>query len=203
MKLFLSEYLEDTVISKSPHAINARKDLLWALIEDLIIIFDMEDLLSYLIFQEMKSLELNKTGYKKLIKCYPNGLERIQSIFRQKVLNIKIKNPTGRRALGVRKMKHKDYVTQNKENKRKNKESDNQLPELAQSSQISDQPVEQNQSNKKRKTLPHEKKILKRLLIYETKIPNHIYQEIKELLGVEWNKKRIYSWWSYQIKKSH
>ncbi|CAG8532792.1 2967_t:CDS:2 [Funneliformis mosseae] len=60
----------------------------------------------------------------------------------------------------------------------------------------------QNQSVKKRKTLSHEKEVLERLLIYKTKIPDQVYQEIEQLLGVEWNKKKIYSWWNYHIKKS-
>ncbi|RHZ76864.1 hypothetical protein Glove_188g88 [Diversispora epigaea] len=156
----------------------------------------MEDPLCHSIFHEMEPPELNKLGYKKLIACYTNGLERMQKIFRQEVLQIEVKNTTGRRALGVRKMKHKDYITQNKENKQKNKESDNQLPELQHTSdQLLEQPPEQQQEkqdqlSKRRKTLPHEKQILERLLIYETKISDHVFQEVEHLLGVKWNKKK-------------
>ncbi|RHZ86583.1 hypothetical protein Glove_48g131 [Diversispora epigaea] len=167
----------------------------------------MEDPLSHPIFHEMKPTELNKTGYKKLMMCYTNGLERMQKIFCQEVLQTETKITTGRRALGVRKMKYKDYIIQNKENKRKNKENNNQLPELAQTSHTSNQPLEQlseqqNQPNKRKRTLSHEKQILKRLLTYKTKIPDNIFQEVEQLLGMKWNKKKIYSWWAYNIKKS-
>ena len=68
----------------------------------------------------MKPSELNKTEYEKLIACYKDGLIRMQTIFCQEVLQNETRNTTGRRVLGVRKMKYKDYLTQNKMDKEKN-----------------------------------------------------------------------------------
>ncbi|CAB4402901.1 unnamed protein product [Rhizophagus irregularis] len=55
-------------------------------------------------------------------------------------------------------------------------------------------------SKKRRKVLAHEEQILGRLLACE-KIPSHIYDETLQLLGAEWDKKRVYSWWNYRVNK--
>uniref|UniRef100_U9UBJ7 Uncharacterized protein n=1 Tax=Rhizophagus irregularis (strain DAOM 181602 / DAOM 197198 / MUCL 43194) TaxID=747089 RepID=U9UBJ7_RHIID len=52
-------------------------------------------------------------------------------------------------------------------------------------------------SKRRRKVLAHEEQILERLLAYE-KIPSHIYDETLQLLGAEWDKKRV---WNYRVNK--
>ena len=98
----------------------------------------------------------------------------MQTIFRQEVLQNETRNTTRRQALGVRRMKYKDYLTQNKmdkEKKRKYKKFEES--NINQSQQdINLLQNQQNQSVKKRKTLLYEKEVLKRLLIYKTKIPD-------------------------------
>ena len=53
-------------------------------------------------------------GLKHLIACYSNGLEQIKKIYRQDVLGIEHRNTRGRRALGVIRIKLKDYNEQKK-----------------------------------------------------------------------------------------
>ncbi|RHZ57214.1 hypothetical protein Glove_392g9 [Diversispora epigaea] len=104
--LLLSEYLEDTSVSHSQRAINSRKEVLWKLVNNLIIIFDMKNPLEHPIFRKHIPPELNKEGCEKLIACYPNGLERIQKVYLQEVLKTEKRDPTGRRAIGVKRTKH-------------------------------------------------------------------------------------------------
>ena len=68
----------------------------------------------------MKPPELNKTEYEKLIACYKDGLVRMQTIFYQEVLQNETRNTTRWWVLGVRRIKYKDYLTQNKMDKEKN-----------------------------------------------------------------------------------
>lgn len=56
---------------------------------------------------------------------------------------------------------------------------------------------------KRRKILPHEEQILNRLLDYKEKIPAHVYDEILQQLGAEWDCKRVYGWWNYRVKKNN
>ncbi|GET01277.1 hypothetical protein GLOIN_2v1813984 [Rhizophagus clarus] len=145
--LLLSEYLDDTSISQSERAIDSRREVLWKLIEDLVIIFDMIDPLSHEIFKDLEPLELHKEGYKRLVACYKNSLERMQVIYKQ------------------------------------------------------DPQADTQESKKRRKILPHEEQILSRLLDYNDKIPTHVYDEILQQLGTEWDKKRVYDWWNYRVNK--
>jgi len=36
---------------------------------------------------------------------------------------------------------------------------------------------------------------------YKEKIPTHVYDEILQQLGTEWDKKRVYGWWNYRVNK--
>jgi hypothetical protein len=108
--LLLSEYLDDTSISQGEHAINSRSEVLWKLIEDLVIVFDMVDLLFHEIFKDFEPPELHKEGCEKLIACYNNSLGRMQIIYKQDVIKIEPRNAQGRRALEVQKTRHKDYA---------------------------------------------------------------------------------------------
>ena len=57
--LLLSEYLEDSSISQSERAIDSRRKILWELVDDLVMIFDMEDPLSHQIFKDLKPPEIS------------------------------------------------------------------------------------------------------------------------------------------------
>ncbi len=84
--LLLNEYLEETAISKSERAIDSRREILWELVDDLVMIFDMADPLSHQIFKDLKPPEIHEEGYKRLLACYENGLKRMQIIYKQDVI---------------------------------------------------------------------------------------------------------------------
>src|SRR6266496_3204268 len=81
-----NEYLEETAISKSERAIDSRREILWELVDDLVMIFDMADPLSHQIFKDLKPPEIHEEGYKRLLACYENGLKRMQIIYKQDVI---------------------------------------------------------------------------------------------------------------------
>ncbi|GBC49728.2 hypothetical protein GLOIN_2v1793246 [Rhizophagus irregularis DAOM 181602=DAOM 197198] len=174
--LLLSEYLDDTSISQSERAINSRWEVLWKLIEDLVIVFDMVDPLSHEIFKDLEPPELHK----------------------EDVIKIEPRNAKGRRALEIRRTRYKDYA----EKKRTGRETRRRQKHDKEISQPEPQ-VDNQESKKRRKILPHEEQILGRLLDYNDKIPAHVYDEILQQLGTEWDKKRVYSWWNYRVNKNN
>ncbi|RHZ87427.1 hypothetical protein Glove_35g41 [Diversispora epigaea] len=188
--LLLSKYLEDTSVSHSQRAINSRKEVLWKLVNNLIIIFDMKNPLEHPIFREHIPPELNKESCEKLIACYPNGLERIQKVYLQEVLKTEKCDPTGRRAIGVKRTKHQEYKEMSKTKKQKVIQQPSDLAESH------DHPL------KKRRATPHKEQILSSLLVYTDKIPDYKYENILQQLGSDWNKKKIYAWWNYRNKKN-
>ena len=96
--LLLSEYLEDTSISQNKCAIDSRRRILWELIKNLVMIFEMADPLSHQIFKDLELSAINKEGYEKLLACYENGLERMRVIFKQDVIKSEPRNAQERRA---------------------------------------------------------------------------------------------------------
>src|SRR5207245_3196669 len=95
--LLVSEYLNDYSVSHSERAVKSRKESLWELVNDLVEVFRMADPLSHPLFQEYKPTEMHQEGLSRLIACYPDGLERIKTIYRQEVLETERKNSKGRR----------------------------------------------------------------------------------------------------------
>jgi len=79
--LLMSEYLDDYSISHSERAIKSRRESLWELINDLVVVFGMEDPLSHKLFQEYTTTEVHQEGLNRLIACYPDGLERIKAVY--------------------------------------------------------------------------------------------------------------------------
>ena len=112
--LLISEYNNDYSTSYSKRAVDSCQESLWNLINELVVIFGMDDPLSHQLFQEYMPTEIHQEGLDRLIACYPNGLERIKGVYRQEVLKIEHKNSQGRRAVGVIKTKLKDYKDQRK-----------------------------------------------------------------------------------------
>lgn len=73
---------------------------MWELVNDLIVIFGMDDPLSHQLFQNYPPTEIHQEGLDRLILCYSNGLERIKGIYQQKVLKIESRVTKGRRVAG-------------------------------------------------------------------------------------------------------
>ncbi|GBC23678.1 uncharacterized protein OCT59_011255 [Rhizophagus irregularis] len=129
----------------------------------------------------------------------------MQIIYKQDVIKSEPRNAQGRRALEVRRTKYKDYA-ETKRNEREAKRIERETQRRDKIPLNNDQLElhindNNNQTSKRRrKVLAHEEQILERLLAYE-KIPSHIYDETLQLLGAEWDKKRVYGWWNYRINK--
>ncbi|RGB23963.1 hypothetical protein C1646_773755 [Rhizophagus diaphanus] len=79
--LLMSEYLNDNSISHSERTIKLHQEFLWKLVNNLVAIFEMDNPLSYQLFQKYKPTEIYQKGLDRLIACYPNGLERIKGIY--------------------------------------------------------------------------------------------------------------------------
>ena len=88
----------------------------------------MTEPLSHKLFQECTPTQMHPEGLKRLISCYPNGLERIKEVYRQDVLQIENRNTRGRRAVGVVRMKLKDYNEQKKARRGAEKRTTYQIP---------------------------------------------------------------------------
>jgi len=78
----ISEYLDDHSISHSERAIESRQESLWELINDLVEIFEMNNLLSHQLFQKYIPIKMHKEGLSRLLACYSDGLERIKGVYR-------------------------------------------------------------------------------------------------------------------------
>ena len=96
-------------VSHCERAVKLRKESLWKLIDDLVTVFGMTEPLSHKLFQECTPTQMHPEELKRLISCYPNGLERIKEVYRQDILQIDNKNTRDRKAVGVVRMKLKDY----------------------------------------------------------------------------------------------
>ncbi|RHZ81147.1 hypothetical protein Glove_123g82 [Diversispora epigaea] len=124
---------------------------------------------------QIESSSESESSCEKLIACYPNGLERIQKVYLQEVLKTEKRDPTGRRAIGVKRTKHQEYKEMSKTKKQKVTQQPSDLAESH------DYPL------KKRRATPHEEQILSSLLIYTDKIPDYEYENILQQLGSDWN----------------
>ena len=62
-------------VSHCERAVKSRKESLWELIDDLVTVFGMTEPLSHKLFQECTPTQMYPEGLKRLISCYPNGLE--------------------------------------------------------------------------------------------------------------------------------
>ncbi|GES96424.1 hypothetical protein GLOIN_2v1482460 [Rhizophagus clarus] len=202
--LLMSEYLNDNSISHSERAVNSRQESLWELVNDLIVIFGMDDPLSHQLFQKYTPTEIHQEGLDRLIACYPNGLERIEGIYRQEVLKIESRNTKGRRAVGVVRTKVKDYNNQKKSRNQPvtmptqpsqdeilNEQSTDNLPDT----------TKPQSKQKKHRTTKEEMEILSVLKVYKDKLPDDAIASVCEQLSEIWTKKKIKDWWNYHKDK--
>ncbi|CAB4439203.1 unnamed protein product [Rhizophagus irregularis] len=193
----MSEYLNDNSISHSERAIKSHQESLWELVDDLVIIFEMDDPLSHQLFRKYPPTEMNQEGLDRLIACYPNGLERIKGIYRQEVLKIESRNTKGRRAVGVVRTKVKDYNSNKKQSttgslQSSQKNTDENL----------DQPApDTTKPQKKHRTTEEEMKILSVLKVYKEKLPDDAIASVCEHLSEIWTKKKVREWWNYHKDK--
>ncbi|RHZ58203.1 hypothetical protein Glove_375g84 [Diversispora epigaea] len=186
--LLLSEYLDDRSVSHCERAINSRKESLWELIDDLVTVFGMAEPLSHKLFQEYTPTQMHPEGLKRLIACYPDGIEQ--------------RNTKGRRAVGVVRMKLKDY---NDQKKTKRKRTENQPPtnpieseQAENSNQVQEYLTE---PQLKRKKVIDEMAILSILKVYKDKLSVNAITSVREQLSEVWTIKKVRDWWNYHKNK--
>jgi hypothetical protein len=206
--LLMNEYLNDNSISHSERAIKSRQESLWELVNDLVVIFGMDNPLSHQLFQKYTPTEIHQEGLDRLIACYPDGLERIKGIYRQEVLKIETRNTKGRRAVGVVKTKVKDYNNQKKPGNQpvtKSSQSSQKDPgEILNNEQSTDNlpdTIKSQSRQKKHRTTKEEMEILSALKVYKDKLPDDAIASVCEQLLEVWTKKKVREWWSYHKDK--
>lgn len=176
----------------------------------------MTEPLSHKLFQECTPTQMHPEGLKRLISYYPNGLERIKEVYRQDVLQIENRNTRGRRAVGVVRMKLKDYNEQKKARHKANKrithpstnpieseqaESSNNSNEVQPSS--ADFSIEPQPKRKKttHRTTEDEMAILSTLKVYKDKLPTDAIASVHEQLSEIWTVNKVRGWWNYHKDK--
>ncbi|PKK57698.1 hypothetical protein RhiirC2_797577, partial [Rhizophagus irregularis] len=180
------------------------KESLWKLVNDLVVIFGMDDLLSHQLFQNYPPTEIHQEGLDRLILCYSNGLERIKGIYWQEVLKIESRVTKGRRAVGVVRTKVKDYNNQKKlkhqyitdSSQSSQKNTDENLNEQ----HLSDAAKPQSKQ-KKHRTTDEETNILSVLKVYKDKLPDDAIASVCNQLSEVWTKKKVRDWWNYHKDK--
>jgi hypothetical protein len=213
--LLVSEYLEDKSIVNNERAINSRRDSLWDLVNDLLMIFDMNNPLEHPIFEKFPPPQLHSQGLTNLFNCYEDGFVRINSVFCQEVLKIEKLDPTGRRTIGVIRTKVEEYEKMEKINKRKRSKGSlekleilvepTQPEELLLNASLEEPSLPQCKKQRSqggyRQTTPGELSILEQLKQYKSQLPDDVLQSVLSQLSEKWDKKRIKSWWSYWKNK--
>ncbi|RHZ70952.1 hypothetical protein Glove_264g46 [Diversispora epigaea] len=136
----------------------------------------MDDPLSHQLFQKYTPTELHQEGLNRLIACYPDGLERIKTVYQQEVLGIERRNPQGRRTIGVVRTKPKDYNKKRSRNGAKKRitqsvvENSNEVPPTTESAEP--QAKRRKTTGTKHKTTKDEITILSVLKIHKNNLPN-------------------------------
>ncbi|GES96282.1 hypothetical protein GLOIN_2v1482460 [Rhizophagus clarus] len=92
--LLMSKYLNDNSTSHSERTIESRQESLWELVNDLVVVFGMDDPLSHQLFQKYIPAEMHQEGLEQN------------------------RDTKGRRAAGVVRIKVKDYNSDNKKKSR-------------------------------------------------------------------------------------
>jgi hypothetical protein len=155
--------------------------------------FGMADPLSHSLFQEYKPTEMNQEGLNQLIAYYPDGLERIKSVYRQEVLEIERRNPHSRRTVGIVRTKPKDY------NKKRTKKRTRAVVEIQNETPytIEPQPKRRKMTGTKRRTTKDETAILCALKIYKSNLLDDAIASVRENLSEVWTVKKVREWWNY------
>ncbi|RHZ80558.1 hypothetical protein Glove_134g158 [Diversispora epigaea] len=177
----------------------------------------MAEPLSHKLFQEYTPTQMHPEGLKRLIACYPDGLKRIKEVYRQDVLRIEQRNTKGRRAVGVVRMKLKDYNDQKKTKRKRtvNQPSTNPIESEQAENSNQVQPVNEplieylpEPQSKRRKvagtkyrTTEDEMAILSILKVYKDKLPVNVIASVRKQLSEVWTIKKVRDWWNYHKDK--
>jgi hypothetical protein len=178
---------------------DTRKTVMWNLVHELLKAFCHSD--DYNRYQNplwstTSPNQFTAAGITCLGNCFPDGILRIETIFLQDVISKQKGNKVGRRKLGVTRWKPND---QNSKKKKSSKititlTSDQQIPIDSRNLVNQSEPPRKKQRQTRRETKPEEKKLLEPLITCPEYPTSNQLDQVKEALGDEWDKNRIYQY---------
>ena len=200
MNLLFSEFLGDTVMSKSDRAVNNRHEILWNLVDKLVETFQVD---KHKLFQNCP--ELNLEGFKRLYECYEAGKQRLIKIFRQEILELEPVDTTGRRAKEIVVSKVITLKKAEKEQKQIEKDTHHKKRHIAENSTHIDQTQEsqlKRVKTSKHQTTKEELTILKPLT-HIVPTEEQLNSALAALLKISehWTRKKLRDHLSYQNRK--
>ncbi|PKB96693.1 hypothetical protein RhiirA5_506875 [Rhizophagus irregularis] len=204
--ILLSEYLNDPCGSIGQRAVDTRKTAMWKLVNELLSAFEHSD--DYNRYQNplwstTTPDHITADSIRRLENCFPDGILRIEEIFLQDVISIQKSNKVGRRKLGITRWKPNDQNSKKNKNKMasssntENSISDQQVPtNLIPQVVIIDKdgPLIKKPRQARRETKPEEKSLLEPLVTCSEYPNDEQIEQVRELLGNEWDKDRIYQY---------
>ena len=192
--MLLSEYTNDNILIKGKWTVKLRKESLWKLAENLTNAFNLANPLTDELFKNTK--EMNEEGFQWLFSCYNNSIERLNTILYQDVYKVELRNVKGHCAYNIVSHKSQDLQIVIEKRKGKGKESNN-------NNNNNNNNNESLTIKKKRKTSEHEKKILEKILHYNTFPENEALNVLKQLQeeSTDWDIKCIKTYWKNHCYK--
>ncbi|GBC20034.2 hypothetical protein GLOIN_2v1785590 [Rhizophagus irregularis DAOM 181602=DAOM 197198] len=204
--ILLSEYLNDPCGSIGQRAVDTRKTAMWKLVNELLSAFEHSD--DYNRYQNplwstTTPDHITADSIRRLENCFSDGILRIEEIFLQDVISIQKSNKVGRRKLGITRWKPNDQNSKKNKNKMasssntENSISDQQVPtNLIPQVVIIDKdgPLIKKPRQARRETKPEEKSLLEPLVTCSEYPNDEQIEQVRELLGNEWDKDRIYQY---------
>ncbi|CAB4431568.1 unnamed protein product [Rhizophagus irregularis] len=203
--ILLSEYLNDPCGSIGQRAVDTRKTAMWKLVNELLSAFEHSD--DYNRYQNplwstTTPDQITADSIRRLENCFPDGILRIEEIFLQDVISIQKSNKVGRRKLGITRWKPDQNSKKNKNkmassSNTENSISDQQVPtNLIPQVVIIDKdgPLIKKPRQARRETKPEEKSLLEPLVTCSEYPNDEQIEQVRELLGNEWDKDRIYQY---------
>ncbi|RHZ48801.1 hypothetical protein Glove_541g10 [Diversispora epigaea] len=210
--ILLSEYLDDPSGSIGQRAINTQKVVMWNLVHELLSAFQHSDEYNRYhnsLWNTTSADQFTMASVLRLHNCFPDGVLRIENIFLQDVISVQKSNKVGRRRLGVTRWKPSEKQSTKKKNLLTQlnpqdcvAENSNQTiveqqmqpnVETTTEDNINDQDElpKKKARQTRRETKPEEKRILETLINNTLNPTNDQINQVKELLGSEWDKNRI------------
>ena len=161
--------------------------------------FNLPNPLTHDLFKNAK--EMNEEGFKRLFSCYDNGIDRLNAILHQDVYKTEPRIVKGRRARNIVSHKLQNLQIAIVE---KHKEKEKEKGKLNNNNNNNNNNNEESSTIKKRrKTSENEKKILEKILHYNTFPENEALNVLQQLQeeSTDWDIKCIKTYWGNNCYK--
>ncbi|RGB21950.1 hypothetical protein C1646_776936 [Rhizophagus diaphanus] len=172
IEILLSEYLNDPCGSIGQRAVETRKTAMWKLVNELLSAFEHSD--NYNRYQNplwstTSPDQIIVTSIERLENCFPNGILRIEAIFLQDVISVQKKNSISDQQVPT-----------------------NSIPQIVVMNK--DEPPIKKPKQACCETKPKEKSLLEPLVTCSEYLNDEQIEQVREMLGNEWDKDRIYQY---------